>query len=148
VHTNSIARCAILATLALPACGGNGGNDPIPPGPLDASALSGTYIVDLTQVNLSELSPNSTCQRLRVTMGASPSWAALVCGFSGLQAGSVEARADSVMLNLNPPGRWLPYRFRGFYGTPDRATANWTGQACTVERGEAVCEGGTAVWHR
>ena len=146
MRANPIACCAILATLALPACGAN---DPIPPGPIDdVSALSGTYIVDLTQVNLSELSPNSTCQRFRVIMGPSPSWAALVCGFSGIQAGSVESRADSVILNLNPPGRWLPYRFSGFNGTPDRAAASWAGPACVVERGEAVCEGGTAVWHR
>lgn len=143
--TNPIACRAILATLTLAACGAN---DPIAPGPIDVSALSGTYVVDLTQVNLSELSRNSTCQRFRVTMGPSPSWAVVGCKSSGIQAGSVESKGDSVMLNLNPPGRWLPYRFRSFNGTPDLATAYWVGPLCTVIRGEAVCEGGTAVWHR
>ena len=143
MRTNPIARYAILATLALPACGGN---DPIPPGPLGVSALSGTYIVDLTQSNSGELSPNVTCQRFRVTMGPSPSWAVVACGYSGIQAGSVESKADSVI--LNEKGGWPPYRFSGFNGTPDRATASYAGPACVVVRGEAVCEGGTAVWHR
>jgi hypothetical protein len=145
VRPNPIACCAIVATLALPACGGNDGNDPIPPGPLDASALSGTYVVDLTQSNSSELSPNVVCQRFQVTMGPNPSWAVVACGYS-IQADSVESRADSVILNQKRG--WPPWRFSGFNGTPDRATAYWAGPMCIVVRGEAVCEGGTAVWHR
>ena len=71
VRTQPTTCGALVAILALSACGGN---DPTTPNTGIVSALSGIYIVDLS-------SPNQgyTCQQVRVTLGQTPSWAVAVC---------------------------------------------------------------------
>lgn len=151
MRTQPTTCCALVAILALPACGGN---DPTTPDPGIASTLSGIYVVDLS-------SPNQgyTCQQVRVTLGPTPSWAVAACENERLvRVGSVERKADTVILNLattpNDSGSVSVHGFRfvDFTGTADRATAHWTGGVCEnihIGNGLAqLCEEGTAVWHR
>jgi hypothetical protein len=72
------------------------------------------------------------------------------CTNTGIRAGSVQFKADSVILNFDTTQRnsLRRFRFSGFNGTADRANAYWAGGTCEALPAEALCEGGTAVWHR
>ena len=156
MRTNPNLGCAILAILALTACGGDGYEPTTPDYQFAVSALSGTYTVDLTPGGLwAAVNPYHSCQQVRVTIGPSSSWEVLACAYKGIQPGSVEIKADTVILNLATTSsgsdgvQLRGFRFGGFTGTADRAETDWTGGRCVLWGGLGqACEGGTAAWHR
>jgi len=147
VRTNPITCSAVVAILALPACGG--GTEPPPPPPpttlTSPSGLRGTYIVDLTRY--STFGPS--CQQVRVTIASPSSWGVVACT-AKIQPGPMFFRGDTILLTFTTTqAKTTPhFQFRGFSGTTDEAISGYEGGPCGFYYGEPVCEQGKATWHR
>lgn len=147
-------RRSLGIAVVVVAVAGCGSDNATAPSPIAVAALTGTYIVDLTKVPPpgTQFNQNDSCQRITVTLTGTMAWAATACTNKDIQPASIELKADSVILNVQPVQfrSVRAYRFGGFTGTADRARAEWVGGTCVDTSIPNVCqrESGTAVWRR